>query len=885
MRKQNKTWIGVLLLLVLSTVLMLSSALTVFAGDGTYHTISVNVADDCTSFGTVSVTGGVQDDAGNYQFGTTVTLKAEPTAGYVFDGWYDPSTNTGISGDAVYTFAVARDGAYEARFVAKTYGIVYLDMTGANYNGQVTSHTFGQQTVIPDPSRDGYTFLGWVVNETTEPQKGLVLTGSEAYSLDTVTLRAVWKAIAYRVIRYDFKEKMISDLGSELWKNKLSAESHDALTANYETFLGYCDTVEDGSDWLVAMGATVKGNEGTATAYSGYHFEDAVEFYTDRTVTITNESNLYVNKIFRVYRPNVYDITYVNAGNPVQWEKTTHTYDTATEIGQYPTRVGYTFIGWNVNGTDVPLNTAQGESLTLGATEFVEDITLTALWAPNRYAINYDLAGGVLNEKPTVHEYDTETQVPNPTYTGYTFVGWKVNGTLVSVDASAGESLTLAATEFTATISLEAQWIPNVYHVTFAGEGATVPGISETEVTFDQLPDGIEPQDLPTRTGYTFMGYYSGKAGSGEKYFNADGTAAHAWDIAADTTLYAYWKVNQYEVSVNVNDATVTFTYGGNTHTFTDNRALIDYGTEITLTVTANAGSKLVQWNAAAVSHQAVFTYTFTLGAEDVALTGVVVSTIAVPTFTVNYISDPELLEVEGGLPEGRYRIFGEGLPTLEIVVSEHGEIEINGERATRIRIPEEYFGQTVYVVRFGDGVTAADSDPNPVLIKARPSAPAGQTHIKGIYADDKVINVEMVDGLLYEYQYAISTDPAGTDLVWTSNPTFEGLNPGTIYYVFCRVTAQDENGKQNPYGEVYVHEINTNFSDYVREIIAALQALRKDGDGTNVDRLLAEAIAEIITITARTMLKSFLVFIVFSPKLYKKFISTDACSLSESKV
>ncbi|MBQ9457561.1 MAG: InlB B-repeat-containing protein [Bacilli bacterium] len=48
---------------------------------------------------------------------------------------------------------------------------------------------------------------------------------------------------------------------------------------------------------------------------------------------------------------------------------------------------------------------------------------------------------------------------------------------------------------------------------------------------------------MPTRSGYTFSGYYTGTGGSGTKYYNADGSSAKAWDFEdATKTLYAYWR-------------------------------------------------------------------------------------------------------------------------------------------------------------------------------------------------------------------------------------------------------------------------------------------------------------------------------------------------------
>ena len=46
---------------------------------------------------------------------------------------------------------------------------------------------------------------------------------------------------------------------------------------------------------------------------------------------------------------------------------------------------------------------------------------------------------------------------------------------------------------------------------------------------------------VPTRSGYTFGGYYTSTGGSGTQYYTADGTSARTWDKTGATTLYAKW--------------------------------------------------------------------------------------------------------------------------------------------------------------------------------------------------------------------------------------------------------------------------------------------------------------------------------------------------------
>lgn len=78
---------------------------------------------------------------------------------------------------------------------------------------------------------------------------------------------------------------------------------------------------------------------------------------------------------------------------------------------------------------------------------------------------------------------------------------------------------------------------PNTYTVTFDKQGGS-GGSSSANATYDQpMPSAA----APSRTGFTFGGYYTGTNGGGTQYYTASMTSARNWNIADDTTLYAKW--------------------------------------------------------------------------------------------------------------------------------------------------------------------------------------------------------------------------------------------------------------------------------------------------------------------------------------------------------
>ena len=129
------------------------------------------------------------------------------------------------------------------------------------------------------------------------------------------------------------------------------------------------------------------------------------------------------------------------------------------------------------------------------------------------------------------------TVTPNPGYivkpdSTPTFTVTKEGGTgTVTVSDN---TFTMPACNVTVTGTAEFKAIE--YTVTLNPLGGT-GGSGSVTATYDATMPSITP---PTKTGYSFAGYFDATSG-GKKYYNADGTSANTWDKASDTTLYAQW--------------------------------------------------------------------------------------------------------------------------------------------------------------------------------------------------------------------------------------------------------------------------------------------------------------------------------------------------------
>lgn len=175
-----------------------------------------------------------------------------------------------------------------------------------------------------------------------------------------------------------------------------------------------------------------------------------------------------------------------------------------------PTKEGYNFVGWYLDGV-----------LFDFSTEITSDTVLVAKWEAKELTPSYTVTfmnGSVVSETKTVEEGKTVAKPTNPTKEGYTFVGWYLDGTAFDF-----------STKITSNTILTAEWKEvektPTYKVTFVNGS----NVYKTE-TIEEGSVVTEPTD-PTKEGYTFVGWYQ------------DDTAFNfSTKITSDTVLVAEWK-------------------------------------------------------------------------------------------------------------------------------------------------------------------------------------------------------------------------------------------------------------------------------------------------------------------------------------------------------
>ena len=181
---------------------------------------------------------------------------------------------------------------------------------------------------------------------------------------------------------------------------------------------------------------------------------------------------------------------------------------------------GYTFIGWYTDDTyDTEFDFTK---------PITSNTTVYAKWTANDYEVSFITEHGNAPASQNVKYNGTATDPGKLSEEGYTFGGWY-----------ADENRTIEF-DFTQPIKsntpVYAKWTAKDYEVSFVTEHSDAP--TSQNVPYNET--ATDPGKL-TEEGYTFGGWYTDKTYNTEFDFTKP--------ITGDTTIYAKWTANDYEVS------------------------------------------------------------------------------------------------------------------------------------------------------------------------------------------------------------------------------------------------------------------------------------------------------------------------------------------------
>lgn len=319
------------------------------------------------------------------------TLNKPTRDGYSFAGW----TGTGIS-SATEELTIKKGSTGNKTFTAswkEGATTITLDPNGGTVNTNTiykeAGSTYGD---LEEPLRDGYIFEGWYTKQVDGSKiryNSIVPTGS-------ITLYAHWTSQSFTVtasLNDGNIDNATSDLslGMQYGANILKYLYQTPKRDNYD-FKGWKVTKGDSSsEQATKLVGTMLTSSSTMP-----NGDISVEAQWDKsyfTLTIdTNDGKASTTK-------------------QVQWGEKLNL--------STPTRTGYTFTDWTMNGS----------SVTSSTTMPTENATVKANWKINTYTLTADLDGGEGASSYTITYNDTILdKLSTPTKEGYTFTGWTIDG-------------------------------------------------------------------------------------------------------------------------------------------------------------------------------------------------------------------------------------------------------------------------------------------------------------------------------------------------------------------------------------------------------------------------------------------------------------------------
>ena len=316
---------------------------------------------------------------------------------------------------------------------------------------------------------------------------------------------------------------------------------------------------------------------GVATGYSGrwsVKTNGVVALSGGAGNNITIPSASYSGCALSFYgQPNTYTVTLDKQSGGGGTSSVTATYDSTLPAPiSAPTRTGYAFGGYftGVNGGGTQYYGANGYTFSARKWQAASDATLYAKWTANTYTVTLDKQSGSGGTSSVTATYDQKLPAPisAPTRTGYTFGGYftGVNGSGTQFYAANGYTWSDRLWTTASASSLYAKWTAKTCTVTLDKQSGS-GGTASVTATYGSAMPTIT---VPTRTGYTFGGYYSGTGGTGTQYYNASGTSARPSNLESATTLYAKWTAKTYAITVDpcggvFRGSTTASTYDTNT--------------------------------------------------------------------------------------------------------------------------------------------------------------------------------------------------------------------------------------------------------------------------------------------------------------------------------
>ncbi len=424
---------------------------------------------------------------------------------------------TGFTAPSTRTVTIAADGSTVVNYyyTRNSYKLTLSEGTGIASVSGAGTYDYEEDVLASATASTGYTFSGWTSNNT-----GLLPNSNNASYTFNMPAGAV-------------------TLTANATANKIT------VTFDYQNATG--------GNTTSTMQVTFNSTYGTlpSPTKTGYTFAGWFTS-TSWTTQVTNSTKV------------------TNASNHTLYARWTANTNTAYKVNHYQEIIGIdspsesTSSHWtlketqNLTGTTGASVTPSVKSYTGFTAPSTKTVTINAdgstvvnyYYTRNSYTLTLNKGTGISTVSGAgTYDYEEEVTATATASTGYTFSNWTSNNTgLLPNSNNVSYTFNMPA----GAVTLTANATANKITVTFDYQGATGGNTEKSrQVTFNSTY-GTLPN--PTKTGYTFAGWYTStswttKVTNSTKVTNASNHTLYARWTANTNTAY---KVNHYQENIDV---------------------------------------------------------------------------------------------------------------------------------------------------------------------------------------------------------------------------------------------------------------------------------------------------------------------------------------------
>ena len=455
-------------------------------------------------------------------------------------------TVTGYTPNRTTVSGTYGDGNHSVYYYEKSYTISYNANGGSGApSSQTKWHTTNLKLSSTTPTRTGYTFQGW---STSSSATSASYSAGGTFSTNAnTTLYAVWAKNKY-TISYN------ANGGS-------GAPSSQTKTYGLDLTLS--------STTPTRSGYTFKG-WGTSSSSTTASYQPGGKY--------TSNSSATLYAVWESNAPTTYTVSYnANGGSGAPSSQTKTHGVTLTLSSTKPTRSGYTFLGWSTSSSATSASYSAGGSYTTNAS-----CTMYAVWSCSHSSTSQSYVTGcdwertcntcgVVTSTGTTHgpynygswSYYSTSQhrrTKNCSYGDYSTYEYGSHSTSIEYEsysstqhkyysycstcASMIGSASYEAHDFTSTTSGGktisvcndcgyTKETVQTYTVSYNANGGSGAPSSQTKTYGVTL---TLSSVVPTRSGYTFMGWGTSSSSTSASY-----SAGGSYTNNASITLYAIW--------------------------------------------------------------------------------------------------------------------------------------------------------------------------------------------------------------------------------------------------------------------------------------------------------------------------------------------------------